>query len=488
MLKKMILSLLVLSMLVAAFAGCNFGKKEEGTTDSVADATDTTPRGSEDDSIGDYDFDGEEFTILTREETKYEFQSDKGLGGDTVDRAVYKRNYNVSNRFNVSLKVVSRVGGWDQRAEFLSAVRAEAMGGNGGYDLVSTHSVYLGWMAVEGLAYDMATLPEMDFAKAWWNQNLYDEVNINGHVYFMLGDICTTLYEYLQVVFFNEDMFEDYFDGSADVIYDLVQSGKWTWEDCMEYAKAVENSAENVTKYGMVMNIHSWRASFVSQDAYLYERDDNGDLYLPEAPSDKMISIVETMIDFYANDNIMYHSDWGPGNEVLTPLFTGGNVLFYPQMLGEASKLAQSMGGDAYGVIPLPKYDEWQEKYYTICRDTASAVMVMTTTDVPEMCGVVTEALCMEGYNVVTPEYYGVVLSTRYFSEPKYGEILETIRDGLTILPTASFLEGMPSYDMFHLLVLNGKREVRSAYDNDKASGQNKLALFYTQMKNSGLY
>ena len=64
MLKKMILSLLVLSMLVAAFAGCNFGKKEEGTTDPVADATDTTPRGSEDDSIGEYDFDGEEFTIL----------------------------------------------------------------------------------------------------------------------------------------------------------------------------------------------------------------------------------------------------------------------------------------------------------------------------------------------------------------------------------------------------------------------------------------
>ena len=63
MLKKMILSLLVLSMLVAAFAGCNFGKKEGKTTDSVGGTTDTTPRGSEDDSIGDYDFDGEEFTI-----------------------------------------------------------------------------------------------------------------------------------------------------------------------------------------------------------------------------------------------------------------------------------------------------------------------------------------------------------------------------------------------------------------------------------------
>ena len=405
-----------------------------------------------------------------------------------LDRAIYKRNYNVANRFNANLEIVTRPGGWGERDQFLSVVRAEAMGGDGGYDLVSTHSVYLGWMTVEGLAYDMATLPEMDFSKAWWNQNLYDEVNINGHVYFMLGDICTTTYEYMQVVFFNENMFDDYFDEGVDVIYDMIQSGEWTWAECMTYAKAIGNDGDEVQKYGMATNIHSWHASFVSQEAYLYQRDANNELYLPNAPSEKLITVVEQMIDFYSNDNIMYHHDWSPGYDVLNPMFSGGQVLFYPQTLGEASKIAASMSADAYGVIPLPKYDTFQEKYYTICRDTVSAVMVMTTTDVPEMCGVLTEALCMEGYNTVTPEYYEIVLKTRYFSEAKYAEILNIIRDGLTIIPVSNYVEDAPSFNMFHLLIIDGKKDVVSTYGGELASAQNKLSSFYAKLKKANLY
>jgi maltose-binding protein MalE len=191
MLKKLILSMLMLSMLLMTFVGC-FGEKETETQDTESDSTQSTTNADPNaDTFEEYDFNEEEFTILTRTETKYEF-SGAGLAGDTIDRAVYQRNHQVQERFNVSLKVVDKTGGWDQRNDFLAIVRAEAMGGQGGYDMVSTHSVYLGWMTVEGLATDMSTLPEMDFTKSWWNQNLYEEVNINGHVYFMLGDICTT--------------------------------------------------------------------------------------------------------------------------------------------------------------------------------------------------------------------------------------------------------------------------------------------------------
>ena len=483
MLKKMILSLLVLSTLVTLLAGCKLGKKKEGTQKQDPDQT------TVEDGDGSYDFDGAEFTILTKEDTKYEFYSDAGLGGDVIDRAVYTRNYKVSQAYDATLKVVSKVGGWEQRTQFLSAVRAEAMGGSGGYDLVSSHSVYLGWMAVEGLAWDMATLPEMEFSNAWWNQNLYDEININGHVYFMLGDICTTTYEYMQVMFFNESMFEDYFHENANTIYDLVKSGKWTWSDCMTYAKAIGTNSEENTDYGLVMNIHSWRASFVSQDVNLYQRDENGDLYLPDAPSDKLVSVVDTMIELYDvnNKNILYHPQWDTGAGVLNPMFCGGNVLFYPQTLGEASTISGSMT-DAYGVVPLPKYDEWQEMYYTICRDTVSAVMIMTTTDTPEMCGVLTEALCKESNASVIPEYYGMVLKNRYFTDAKYSEILDTIREGLTIIPVHNYVEDAPSVDMFHLLILGDDVGVVSQYNKHVGGGKTELATFYARMKQQGLY
>ncbi|MBO5778681.1 MAG: extracellular solute-binding protein [Clostridia bacterium] len=495
MFRKIILSLLILSPLVTVLAGCNFGKKTEDEEKTSAEATETTSattgtteRGSDDDTIAAYDFDGDTFTILTKEDTKYEFFSSAGLGGTVLDRAIYKRNYNVANRFNANLEIVGKVGYWDARNEFLSVVRAEAMGGDGGYDLVSTHSVYLGWMTVEGLAYDMATLPEMNFSKAWWNQNLYDEVNINGHVYFMLGDICATTYEYMQVMFFNEDMFTDYFQENSDVIYDMVQSGEWTWSECMEYAKQIGAEGGDVQKYGMATNIHSWHASFVSQEAFMYQRNADNEFYFPSAPSDKLITVIENMIDFYNNDNIMYHCDWSPGTDVLNPMFSGGQALFYPQMLGEASKIATSMSADAYGVIPLPKYDTYQEQYHTICRDTVSAVMIITTTDAPEMSGVLTEALCMESYNTVTPEYYEIVLKTRYFSEAKYAEILDMIREGLTIVPVANYVENAPNFNLFHTLILDNKKDVVSTYSGSADGAQNLLDSFYAKLKRANLY
>lgn len=486
--KRIILLILVLSLTLAVLAGCKNkgGEANESTPETVS----TLPNDFEGDTIGEYDFGGKEFIILTRKDTKYEHSSEKGLGGDVIERAVYQRNMAVQDRFKVIISVVDKNGGWEQRSEFLGVVRGEAMGGGGGYDLVSTHSVYLGWMAVEGLAMDMATLPEINFAKAWWNQNLYDEININGHVYFMQGDICSTLYEYIQVLFVNETKFESFFkEDGIDKIYEYVDNGTWTWDKLMQYSVDYGTLGNTeVTEYGLAMNIHSWRASFFSQDATLYTRTENGDLTLQSAPTTKFIDVVEKMVDFYANENIrLLVGDWSTGAATLNKDFSGGNVLFYPQTLGEAANLAKSMS-DTYGIVPLPKYDELQEKYYTICRDTVSSVMVMTTADDPTMSGVITEALSMYGYNIVTPEYYETALKVRYFDDPKYGEILDMIRDGLTIEPVACYVEGNIDLDEFLPLVAGDGSEVVGTYTRLATYGKNVLDAFYLRLKDQGLY
>ena len=491
--KKIVLLALTFSMLLTLMIGCKKTEETQDTTAAEAESVsetqktgkDDTPKGSDDDTMSAYDFEDATFTVLTRADTKYEFKSDKGLGGDTVDRAVYKRNYNVEQRFNANIEVVDKEGHWGVRDQFLSEVRAEAMGGNGGYDLVSTHSAYLGWMTVEGLAYDMASLPEINFAKAWWNQNLYDEINLNGKVYFMLGDICTTTYEYMQVMFFNEVLFTDNFtDKTVDDIYQMVEDGDWTWDVLFSYAQDFGGEGE----YGLLTSTHAFRAAFIAQDAYLYTRDADGKLILPDSPSDKLISVVEQMVTYYPSEKTYFATaGWDTGAGVLNPEFIGGRGLFYSQTLGEVTKFG-SMKDGSYGVIPLPKYDTYQEKYYTICRDTVSAVMVMTTTDTPEMCGVLTEALCKESNASVIPEYYGMVLKNRYFTDAKYSEILDTIREGLTIIPVHNYVEDAPSVDMFQMLILGDDVGVVSQYKKHVGGGKTELATFYARMKQQGLY
>ena len=508
--RKILLLLLAMTMLLGAMTSCDLlklvgiGGEEESQMQS-GDVTESTNEKDSDsnsgevssenddpeaDSLGSYDFGKKEFTVLTKKDTKYEFSGN--LGGDSVERAVYKRNYEVTKRFNATMKVVDKNGGWDQRSEFLSAVRAEAMGGDGGYDLVATHSVYLGWMTVEGLATDMAQLPEMDFSKAWWNQNLYDEININNHVYFMLGDICTTIYEYMQVLYVNEDAFDAYFqsEGGVDYLYESIDEGKWTWDMLQRYALAYGTTGNSeAQEYGFITNTHSWRASFVSMDVSPYTRDQNGDLTMESTPPTQLIDAVDFMVSFYSNrDKVLFNSDWSTSAQVLNPMFCSGTVLFYAQTLGEAKEISKSMK-DSYGVVPLPKYDELQEKYYTQCRDTVSAVMIISTSDDPDMAGVLTEALCMYGHEIVTPEYYENVLMTRYFNDPRHAEMLETIRDGLTIVVPQNYIENIPDCDEFLDQVVNGRAgEVVSTYVGMANMGQRLFESFYIELKSQGLY
>ena len=487
--KKLIALMLALLMLVALFASCG-GKDNPDNKGNDGQPTDNTP----DETIVVRDFGGTDYTVLTNSYTDYEFNG--SLAGDSVQYAVMEREYEVEKTFNVNVEINSIKGGWGERKTFTAAVRAEKMGGGtDNYDLIATHSVVLGWMGIEGLGKDLSEYSEyIDFQKPWWSQNIYDELNLNGHLFMMIGDITYTLYEYLNVVFVNETQFEDYFadQGGVATLYDLVDAGEWTWEKLWEYASAFGTGASGDGKYGIRTNTHAWRASFVSQDAHLYFRDADGKLYLNSSLGRKENNIIEDMIEHYSQDNMEFVVDFnGTHASAYNPEFLAGNILFYPQTLDEAKKLF-SQASEDYGIVPLPKYDVEQEMYKTQCRDTLTAVMMMVTTKDDVKTAIVTEGMAKYGHDIIIPAYYENSLVNRYVD--KYTDILDTIRAGLTYQPGDAYIQnssgegGSMRWDMFHLVVAhNGASQAATQYASKVASGQNELKTFYNKLEKLGI-
>ena len=448
--------------------------------------------------IGDIvvrDFGGADYTILCNSFTDYEFNG--SLAGDIVQYAVAERNYEVEKNFNVKLNIQSQKGGWGERKNFTAAVRAEKMGGGvDGYDLIATHSVYLGWMSIEGLGKDMAKYSNyIHFAQPWWNQNIYDELNVKGHVFMMIGDITYTLYEYINVMFVNETQFENYFSdqGGVATLYDLVDAGKWTWEKLWEYAGAFGTGATGDGKYGIRTNTHAWRASFVSQDAHLFFRDESGKFYLNNSLGRKENNIVEDMVEHYSKENLEFVVNFLDSTyaDVFNPEFLAGNILFYPQTLGEAQTLFGKATED-FGIVPLPKYNADQEMYKTQCRDTVTAVMIMCTTKDEEKAAIVTEGMAKYGHDIIVPAYYERSLVNRYLD--KYTDILDTIRAGLTYQPGDAYIQsasgdyGTMRWDIFHLIA-SGQSEVAPDihYASKIATAQNELKTFYSKLEKLGI-
>lgn len=473
MLKRILLLILALLMCSGSLLACSKDAPDGAETELDLVEIET----EEDDGIGEYDFQGEKFTILTRESTKYEHIG--AMGESFVSEKVYERNKLVSERFHVEIDVVSKNGDWEHQGDFKTIIQAESMAQTGAYDLVSTHSVYLGWMGVEGLSADLSSLPEIDLTKRYWNQNLYNQLNIDGKCYMMIGDIAHTLYEYIAVMFVNTKLIENenIIDGGINAIYDLVDNGKWTWEKLYELSASYGTNTQ-ARKYGLLFNIHAMRASMMAQDAYIYDRETNGRLSMQKEASDRVITAVENLAKFFALPNMYFPESYSSASSELTPMFTNDEALFYAQILGEAAKL--QVMEDNYSILPLPKYNEAQQNYYTICNDTVSGVMVMRCAKNLEMSGVITQALCYYGNKVVTPMYYEKILKSRYTNDYRCADMLDDIRDSLTICPVATYYDTQVDSDMFYDIIRTGKPEgIASEFAGWATVGRKELTRLY---------
>ncbi len=469
--KRTLSLILLLLMCATVLFGCKSTASDETGTVSTLEV-------DENDELGSYNFGGANFTILSRQETSYEHIGE--LDGDSISEAVYRRNLAVSERFGVNIETVELAGGYDNRSEFVTAVRAAHMTSDGSYDLLSTHSVYLGWFGAEGILADLTTLPVIDLTKAYWNQNLYNGLNIDGSCYIMLGDIGHTLYEYMSVMFVNTKILEEnqlVADG-INGLYDMIDEGKWTWEAMYNMSKDYGNGAEDES-YGLIFNTHAMRASMLAQEAGIYQKGDDGRFYMPLEASEHTINAVENMSKFFRLANMYFEDGWYFDQEKLTPMFTSGKSLFYGQILGESAKMAAEMG-DGYAVVPLPKYDEFQGNYYTICGDEVTAIAVMENSKNDEMSGVITQALAKYGSEYVTPEYYEKALKYRYANDPRCPEILDKIRESLTIEAVPTYYETGIDSDMFRDIIRLGETTgAASKYAEYSAGGNNQLKQFY---------
>ena len=84
---------------------------------------------------------------------------------------------------------------------------------------------------------------------------------------------------------------------------------------------------------------------------------------------------------------------------------------------------------DQYGIIPIPKMEEAQEKYYTFLHDQFTAFGIVSTVkeDRLQMMGAFLEAMAAESYKSLVPTYYELALKTKYVSDEESGEMLDMI-------------------------------------------------------------
>jgi hypothetical protein len=79
-----------------------------------------------------------------------------------------------------------------------------------------------------------------------------------------------------------------------------------------------------------------------------------------------------------------------------------------------------------FGIIPTPKYDEYQENYFTFVEMSSSMVSVPVTADL-NFTGHIAEALAYESVSTVTPAFYDLTLQTKTARDDESEAMLDII-------------------------------------------------------------
>ncbi|NLE14166.1 MAG: hypothetical protein GX628_10885 [Clostridiales bacterium] len=408
------LCLLLAALILITAVGCSGGDggsaKVTTAAASETEAETTTP--GEVPDIPDTDFEGAVFNILYPRWSLYNhYYFAEEADGDVVNDALFERMSKIEEQLNIDVttEAVAYIG------DVLPAVQRTVLAGDAVYDLALTHcATSLVSYVSERLVLNWNDLPYVDMDKSWWNQYMHESMEIAGVLPFNAN--CFILPD-VNSIFFNYELLEAY---KLEKPYDLVLEGKWTWDVLASMAEQVsadingDGKFDEKDQYGFMFEKGWQTGSFpTAAGQFCIRTDKDGVPYFALDPT-VMTTLCEKLANLIFGGNAAftwpYSQATDPNAGGSPPVsFNEGHALFYYVPLSLAARFRENEAD--FGIIPVPKYDEAQDEYYTL--NWAGFMCVPATAKDKDMVGMTTELLGYYNQQIFMPVFYDVLLGQK---------------------------------------------------------------------------
>lgn len=483
--QKPIAKMLVLAMLLTACAGCG-NNASETTADTTAN-NNTTPVETEsetlyepDDLPADLNYSGKTVTTFGWSgPSTPEFYVEEE-NGEIVNDAIFQRNLKVEERLGVTLEYRLEPGAFNDRAAWAKTLNQSITAGDSAYDIAAGYSMAGASLAVSNMLIDLNELEYLNFDKPWWPKSLQSEATCGGKLYFCSGDISTYMIYYMYAMYFNKQLVIDY---ALEDPYDLVQENKWTLDKMLSMTEGVYQDTNGDGKkdlgdvYGFGTHTTYVDPFYFSVGLRTTAKDENDIPVISDAfGGEKTHELLITLVDWFdTNDAWLEKSDYAnTGN-----MFAEGRSLFTDNEFMYTVTYLRSSDVN-FGVVPMPKYDEEQQDYYTVMSFPYSLYGIPVDAADPDMSAAVMEALGSEGYRTVSPALFETAFKAKYAQDDKTAQMFDIIRSSVVFDFGRVFNDSMQSmtFSMFRDAVGSGNTNWVSTYQSkEKALNSNLQAV-----------
>jgi len=357
------------------------------------------------------------------------------LNADPINDAIFNRNKQVEDVYDITIKEVQFGERLEDMGVSISKVITMMQAGEDLFDagLINGNSMPQ-LFALKTAMYDLKALPEIDLSKSWWDQNSVEGFSLGGKLYSATGDI--TIWHTLAsaVFYFNKKLIED---NSLESPYNLVRSGEWTWDKMSEMARDVtkdtsgDGKIDREDQIGITSEDGTMLESIFCAGERLTTKDENDMPVLNtnfdriNAVLDKAMPILRSADYAYASSDL-YGRYPNPYFYFTMPKFKDSTVLFYTQQLMVALNLRE-MEAD-FGIVPFPKLDKNQDKYYSVATNHfLKYAWIPTTNATPGKAGYILDAMAYYSQQMVTPAVMGVTITSKALRDEESLEMLKII-------------------------------------------------------------
>lgn len=384
------------------------------------------------------------------------------LTGDVVNDAIFNRNTVIEERFNLEIQL--------DAGDVNSTISSAETAGDDSYKLAFPNLSTAATMAQSGYFANYLDYDALNIDEVWWDAGTAG-LKICGKIYFMSGDINIKDNDVTYIQLFNKQMIQDV---GFEEPYELVREGKWTIDTFSSMCRNVTTDIngdgifDDYDRYGYVTTPAGPNTFFYGSGLSYVSFDSEGVPFL-NIDNEKIISALDKVVAIFTQDNITRIPPDVANGKVM---FMEDRVLFYGEVLSYIINLREME--TPFGVLPIPKYDEAQERYYTFCENNSSTCAIPKTISDIENVSVVLEAMAIQSYISITPAYYDIALKRKYTRDDASSEMLDIALSN-RVYDVGKVFSNIGIADTFQTLASSGSIDFASAIAKRQKAAQKGL-------------
>lgn len=420
--KRTLASILLVVLLAASLVACNNPDSETSKLEASTNEDELVA------NVPEKDYGGKEVIFLTagvNETANSEIvyneygEGDENQMAAVVNDALRERQNVVEEQIGVIITEKYIYDGSRYGGAMAQYMRDDLASGTQSFHVAAPCLYDCATLAAEGILVDLLDeVPYLDMSQPWWDQSFNEEMTLGGSLYFTIGDIGLCNKDATPCIAFNKDLITEY---GLENPYDLVDEGTWTIDKVISMSKAIK---QDLNQDGKI--------DYQDQFGYGGQYDDMWYMFYgsgertasigadgwPEISvyTERSTGVIENILelmqnkDYYVCANDYFGVAQWPA-EIITTAFIEGRSIF--NLSAASTTDAYRDMEDEFGLVPIPKYDEEQERYYSMVNpwvSNAFCIPIGRTESEYEMIGITLEVMGAFSKKTLAVAYYDVAL------------------------------------------------------------------------------